>query len=92
MTNYWMAIDNKNRLGEKGIAMKANREIIKTLIELSTDVEEADKVINENYDFKSIREKVAFLRGMFGVEVIGHEKDEPDEMTYFAMLSTVINK
>ncbi len=70
--------------------MEANREVIKTLIELAPNVDEADKVINENYDFKSIREKVAFLKGMFDVQVVGHEKDEPDETTYFAMLATVI--
>ncbi len=71
--------------------MKANRETIKILIEFSPNVDEADKVINENYDFNSIREKVAFLKGMFGVTAVGHEEDEPDEMTYFAMLSAVIN-
>lgn len=68
-----------------------SREVVKLLIELSPNADEADKVINENYDFKSICEKVAFLKGMFGVEVVGHEKDEPDETTYFAMLTTIIN-
>ena len=71
--------------------MKANREVIKVLIELAPNVDEADKVINENYDFKSIREKVAFLKGMFDVQIVGHETDEPDETTYFAMLATVIH-
>lgn len=71
--------------------MKASRrEVVKTLIELSANVNEADKVINDNYDFKSIREKVAFLKGMFDVQIVGHEKDEPDEMTYFAMLRSII--
>lgn len=71
--------------------MKANREVVKALIELAPNVDEAEKVINENYDFNSICEKVAFLKGMFGVEVVGHEKEEPDEMTYFAMLGASIN-
>ncbi len=43
-----------------------------------------------NFDFKSIREKVAFLKGMFDVQIVGHENDKPDEMTYFAMLQTII--
>ncbi|MBQ2916935.1 MAG: hypothetical protein IJE59_01990 [Clostridia bacterium] len=71
--------------------MKASREIVKTLIETAPNVEKADEVINENYDFKSIGEKVAFLKGMFDVKIVGHENDEPDEMTYFAMLSAIIN-
>lgn len=71
--------------------MKASREAIKTLIEIAPNVDEADKVINENYGFKSIREKVAFLKGMFDVQIVGHETDEPDETTYFAMLETVIH-
>lgn len=71
--------------------MKANRDAVKVLIKLAPNVDEADKVINENYGFNSIGEKIAFLKGMFGVEVVGHVKDEPDEMTYFAMLSAIIN-
>lgn len=39
-----------------------SREVIKALIELSPNVDEADKVINENYGFKSISEKMAFLK------------------------------
>ena len=78
--------------------MDANtREVIKTLIEISTDVDEADKVINDHYHFKSISEKVAFLKGMFDVKVI-HQHDsteiteeESAEMTYWSMLDTIIN-
>lgn len=78
--------------------MKANREEIKVLIKLAPNVDEADKVINENYDFKSIREKIAFLQGMFDVEIVHkHDatdtsKEESDKMDYYAMLSTIINK
>lgn len=74
-----------------------SREAIKTLIELSPNVDEADKVINENYGFKSIGEKIAFLKGMFDVIIIsvddpdGFSKEESDEVTYLAMLNTIIN-
>ena len=71
--------------------MKKSREVVKILIELSPNVEEADKVINDNYNFRSIQEKVAFLKGMFDIEIVGHEKDEPDATTYFVMLQTIIN-
>ena len=76
--------------------MKASREMIKTLITISSSIEEADKVIEENYEFKSISEKIAFLQGMFDVQVIsvddaeGVEKEESDKMTYFSMLNTII--
>ena len=75
---------------------KSNREVVKTLIELSPNVEDANKVIDENYNFKSIREKMAFLRGMFDVELInkhdssGISEEESTEMTYWAMLNTII--
>lgn len=71
--------------------MKASREDVKILIELAPNVCEANKVIDDNYNFESIREKVAFLRDMFGVQIVGHEKDDPDEITYFDMLTTIIN-
>ncbi len=76
---------------------EVRREVIKTLIEQSPNVEEADKVINENYNFKSIGEKIAFLKGMFDVELIskhdadGISKEKSAEMTYFAMLNTIIS-
>lgn len=76
--------------------MKASREMVKTLIEISPSVEEADKVIEENCEFKSIGEKIAFLQGMFDVQVIsvddadGIGKEESDKMTYFSMLNTII--
>lgn len=76
--------------------MKVSREVVKTLIELSSTVEEADKVIEENYGFESIGEKLAFIKGMFDVEVIsihdadGIEKEESDKMTYFSMLNAIL--
>lgn len=73
-----------------------SREVIKTLIEMSPNVEEADKVINERYNFKTIGEKMAFLKGMFDVrlvskhdgEVVSEEKSA--EMDYWAILNAII--
>ena len=69
--------------------MKASREKIKALIVLSPTIEEADKIIVENYGFENTREKIAFLKGMFDIEIIEHEK--LDKMTYYAMLNTIIS-
>lgn len=78
--------------------MKArSREVIKTLIQLSPTVEEADKVINENYNFTSIGEKMAFLKGMFDVKLVskhdgeGVTEEKSAEMDYWAFLSAIIN-
>lgn len=71
--------------------MKLNRKQIKILLETAPTVEDADEVITKNFDFKSIQEKVAFLKGMFDVQIVGHEENEPDEMDYFCMLATIIS-
>jgi len=74
-----------------------NRKVIKTLIEMSPNVEEADKVINENYNFKTIGEKMAFLKGMFDVRLVskhdaeGVSEEKSAEMDYWAILNAIIN-
>ena len=73
-----------------------SRKVVKTLIELSPNVQEADKVINENYYFKTIGEKIAFLKGMFDVKLVSkHDADgiyeeKSAEMDYWAMLNAII--
>ncbi|WP_299235804.1 hypothetical protein [uncultured Bacteroides sp.] len=71
--------------------MKLGRNQIKILLETSKTVAEADEVINNYFNFGSIKEKIAFLKGMFDVQIIGHEEKEPDEMDYFSMLATIIS-
>lgn len=74
-----------------------SREVVKTLIEIASNVEEADKVINDNYNFKTIDEKIAFLKGMFDVKLfskhddIDVSKDKSAQMDYWAMLDAIIN-
>lgn len=78
--------------------MNSKRQKVKLLIEMSPNVEEADKIINENYDFKTIGEKMAFLKGMFDVRLVSkHDVEEVTEeksaeMDYWAMLNTIINQ
>lgn len=71
--------------------MRTSREITKLLIETSPTVEEADRVIYDIYELETVKEKIAFLKGMYGVDIIGHENQEPNETTYFAMLNSIIN-
>lgn len=73
-----------------------NREKVKVLIELSSTVEEADQiVVGEGY--KKVREKIAYLSGMFDFAVLGRlDADEiprqrSEEMDYYAILSSIIN-
>lgn len=73
------------------------RQKVKCLIEMSQTIEEADEVINKYYFFKTIEEKIAFLKGMFGVELIskhdspGTSKEKSAKMDYWTMLSAIIN-
>ena len=73
-----------------------NVERIKALIELSSDVHQADKIIVKQ-GFTATREKIAFLSGMFDFKIIGRcrEKtvtnEESDVMDYYAILDAIIN-
>lgn len=69
----------------------ASQKDVKVLIELCTDVEKADRIIKDYYGFETIREKVAFLKGMFDISIVGHEHEEPNEDTYRMMLGAIIN-
>jgi len=72
------------------------REVTKRMIEMSLTLEDADNVINENYNFKSFGEKLAFLQGMFDAECVskhdgtGVSQESSDEMSYWAMLYTIV--
>lgn len=65
----------------------AKREKTKLLIEIAETNEEADKVIVEAYGFKTIEEKIAFLKGMFDIEEVAHK--HKDIATYYTMLHAV---
>ncbi len=72
-----------------------DREKIKILIELSQSVEEADNIVEEQ-GYKTIREKIAYVNGMFGVRLVGRfdnadvQEDQRLEMDYYAILSAII--
>ena len=73
-----------------------NRERVKALIELSNSVEQADEIITRE-GFISIKEKIAFLKGMFDFKIIGRHREESlsedvcDKMDYYSILSAIIN-
>ena len=75
----------------------SKRELVKTLIQISPNVDEADKIIKENYNFKSTREKLAFLKGMFDVKLVskhdaeGVSEEQSTERDYWSMLHTIIS-
>ncbi len=67
------------------------KERVQTLIELSGTVEDANKVIENYTGITSIKEKIAFLRGMFEeVFNIGLKSNDTDEKVYNLMLVTII--
>jgi hypothetical protein len=73
-----------------------NRERVRALIELSNSVDQADEVIT-NEGFLTVKEKIAFLSGMFDFKVIGRHREENlseeerDRMDYYSILSAIIN-
>lgn len=73
-----------------------NRERVRALIELSSSVEQADEIITHE-GLASVKEKIAFLRGMFDFTVIGRHREpslseeDRDKMDYYSILSAIIN-
>lgn len=63
---------------------------VKAAIELSTTTREIDELINKTYGFKTVEEKVAFIKGMFDIEFIGHIYDKSDENAYWIMLEAIL--
>jgi len=70
--------------------MKLNRDVIETMIGSSPSPENADELINQQYGFKTIREKIAFLQGMFDIRVVDQSEDITDEYLYFSMLTLIL--
>jgi hypothetical protein len=78
---------------KEDLTMKAcqKHDAIKALIELSVTIEDADEVINKHIGLETYKEKIAFLKGMFDVEVIDANKTDSDELIYKLMLDAIIN-
>ena len=76
---------------------KISRELVKSLIIISSSVEEADRVIEYNYGFRTVGEKLAFLKGMFDIQIAfkddaeGTSEEESAEMDYWVMLEYIIH-
>lgn len=73
-----------------------NRERVRVLIELSNSVEQADEIIVSE-GLKSIKEKIAFLKGMFDCEIIDRKREkslseeECNKMDYYSLLYAIIS-
>lgn len=67
------------------------RERIKALIELSSTVEDADKVLSDNIGLNTLNEKLAFLKGMFNeIEIVARNNTDTDELLYMLWLHAII--
>ena len=71
--------------------MRASRSVIRRLIEFSLTVEEADQIIMDNYDFKTTKEKIDFLKSLFNINLSMINDDQPDEITYYTILKMIID-
>ncbi len=70
--------------------MNLTHEQLKLLIETAPSAEKADELIEEATGIKNVSEKAAFIRGMFGVKVVG-KNSSYDRSDYYVMLETIIN-
>lgn len=67
------------------------RERVQALIILSSSTEEADLEIVRFLGNVSVKEKIAFLRGMFDVQIISRcGKTNDDESDYYAILGSIL--
>lgn len=67
------------------------RERVQALIILSSSTEEADLEIVKFLGNVSVKEKIAFLRGMFDVQIISRcVQTNDDESDYYAMLGSIL--
>lgn len=67
------------------------RERVQALIILSSSTEEADTEIVGFLGNVSVKEKIAFLRGMFDVQIISRcSQTNDDESDYYVMLSSIL--
>lgn len=75
---------------------KVQRERVRILIQFSPTIEEADKVV-ESQGFYAVREKLAYLKGMFDFTLVGRNDNESisdeqrDTMDYYSFLDAIIN-
>ena len=49
----------------------------------------ANMIINEYAGFMTLKEKIAFLKGMFGAEIIDQRPGDSDEQVYELMLKAI---
>lgn len=67
------------------------RERVQALIILSSSTEKADLEIVRFLGNVSVKEKIAFLRGMFDVQIISRcGQTNDDESDYYAMLDSIL--
>lgn len=67
------------------------REKVKALIILSMNTKEADLQIEKFLGNVSVKEKIAFLRGMFDVQIISEcEQTKDEKIVYEIMLDSIL--
>ena len=70
--------------------LKSKNEQLKDLIIKSNSVDAADRIIEKNYGFATVEEKIAFLRGMFDVDI---ELDYSKKIqSYYSLLTAIFAK
>lgn len=74
----------------------ANAEIIKGLLLTARDTQHAKEIMDNHTSYKTAAEKAAFLRGLFGLEIVSrHDGDDiteeiSQENDYTAVLAVIV--
>ena len=66
------------------------RQKVKALIELSNTIEEANEVIEKYTELETVKEKIAFLKGMFDWKIIDKKETDSDEMIYNIAFNAIL--
>ena len=67
-----------------------NRIVVKKLIQSCESTEEANKIIEKYAGHMTVKEKIAFMKGMFGAEIIDQQPEDSDELVYEILLNAAI--
>jgi len=71
---------------------------VKSLIEMATTVEDADEALTKHMGYNTYGEKLAFISGIFGLEVgannnsEGFSEDTRKHNDYFSLLAVIIDR
>ena len=73
------------------MAKERTREQVKILIGMSRTIKQAKEIVDQEVGKDAtVKEKIAFLKGMYECDVIDAKEDDSDELIYDLILEAII--